>query len=297
MDVTQYRRPRGTSVFAVSLAATALVAALGEAQARPTGVLRLLTYNVAGLPEGVSRTRPAINVPRMGVHLDAYDLVLVQEDFAYQRELRAGITLPHCTPEHEGESLSDFGDGLSRFARHPFREHERRRWARCNGIFSDACDCLATKGFSVATHEIAEGVGVDVYNLHMDAGRSEGDRAARAAQIEQLIAFIGQRSGGRPVIVAGDTNLRPADEPILARLLDGAELRDACIELGCARRRSVDRVLYRSSPSVTLEARRYRVARELVDHRGRPLSDHLGVAVDLEWRLTASRDPRSSRRP
>ena len=285
MDVTQYRRPRGTSILILALVATLVAIATAGAQARPAGVLRLLTYNVAGLPEGISRSRPSINVPRMGAHLDAYDLVLVQEDFAYQAELRAGLTHPHCTPERRTDSVADVGDGLSRFAHHPFRAHERQPWARCNGILSEGCDCLAAKGFSVATHELAPGVSVDVYNVHLDSGRAAADRQARAAQVEQLLAFIEERSAARPVIVAGDTNLWDADEVILSRLLDGAGLRDACRELGCARRRSIDRVLFRSSNDLELRARRYRVARELVDDGGRPLSDHLAVAVDLAWRV------------
>ena len=45
-------------------------------------------------------------------------------------------------------------------------------------------------------------------------------QAARAAQVEQLLAAIAMRSGDRAVIVAGDTNLKPS------RGIDGATLLD-----------------------------------------------------------------------
>lgn len=284
MDVTSYRRPRGTFIFLVASSLLVALAATAQERTRASGVLRVLTYNVAGLPEGISRSRPSLNIPRMGPLLDAYDLVLVQEDFAYQAELRAGVSLPHCSTGSSG----GIGDGLSRFSRHPFREHERRAWTRCNGLFEEGCDCLAEKGFTVATHEPAPGVMLDVYNLHMDAGRTPRDVAARAEQVDQLVAAIAERSGTDAVIVAGDTNIWRVDEPSLERLLAGASLVDACRTLGCRRPHGIDRVLYRSSPAVHLEARRYWIAREFVDERGRPLSDHLPVAVEIAF-TTSSR--------
>lgn len=283
MDVKMYRRPRGTFILVVASIALAALAASAQERAGSSGTLRVLTYNVAGLPEGISRSRPSRNIPMMSPLLDAYDLVLVQEDFAYQAELRSGVTLPHCSPS----STQSIGDGLSRFSRHPFREHERRPWTRCNGILDEGCDCLAPKGFSVAAHEIAPGISVDVYNLHMDAGRTPRDAAARAHQVEQLLSAMVERSGDRAVVVAGDTNMWRADAESLERLLVGGDLVDACRTLGCGRPNSVDRILYRSSPALRLEARRYWIAREFVDERGRPLSDHLAVAVELAFHAPA----------
>src|SRR5688572_5820705 len=45
------------------------------------GTIRFLTYNVAGLPEGVSKSHPAANTPLMSPLLNDFDLVVVQEDF------------------------------------------------------------------------------------------------------------------------------------------------------------------------------------------------------------------------
>jgi endonuclease/exonuclease/phosphatase family metal-dependent hydrolase len=291
MGVQQYRRPRAPSV-SVCLLALALCAP-ASAQDRPpdSGVLRVLTYNVAGLPEGISRSRPTVNIPRIGPRFDAYDIVLVQEDFAFQDELRAGVGLPHCSTDAVSSERDRPADGLNRFSRVPFAEHERRAWTSCNGLLSEGCDCLAPKGFSVATHEIAPGRYLDVYNLHMDAGGTARDRAARDDQVEQLLAALRERSAGRAVIVAGDTNFRRGDERLARRLLREGGLVDACQALGCGADR-VDRVLVRSSPTIVLEPRRYRMAHEFVDDAGRPLSDHLAVDVEIAWRVLAPPAPR-----
>src|SRR5688572_3631650 len=62
------------------------------------GNFELLTYNVAGLPEGISRSRPQANLPLIAQLLGRYDVALVQEDFAYPELLRGGLRLPHASP-------------------------------------------------------------------------------------------------------------------------------------------------------------------------------------------------------
>ena len=43
----------------------------------------LLTYNVAGLPEGISSSHPRTNIPQISPMLNEFGIVLVQEDFSY----------------------------------------------------------------------------------------------------------------------------------------------------------------------------------------------------------------------
>src|SRR5688572_4369456 len=54
----------------------------GGAQAEPpSGTLLALTYNVAGLPEGLSQSMPMRNTPIIGPLLNDYDLVFLQESW------------------------------------------------------------------------------------------------------------------------------------------------------------------------------------------------------------------------
>lgn len=255
------------------------------------GSFELVTYNVAGLPEGVSRSRPLANLPRIGKLLNKYDIALVQEDFAYPRELRRELRHEHGSPAFVRSDRLDFGDGLSQFARLPFSAFRRVPWATCHGVIDSFFDCLTAKGFTSAQQSLAEGVTVHVYNLHMDAGWAPGDSAAREGQIAQLVASIRRDSANAAVIVGGDTNILSRERSLLERLLAEADLTDACAELRCSEPWRIDRVLYRGSPELLLQARKWRLAPEFVDDKGRPLSDHLAVAVGFEWRR---RSPKSA---
>jgi len=259
---------------------TATTTAAAPAATAAAGSFKLLTYNVAGLPDTIARRKSSTRMPLIAPLLDAYDLVLVQEDFAYPELLRGGTAHLFRTEPVSGRG---FGDGLSRFSRFAIRDHERTAWASCHGLASHGSDCLASKGFDVATHELAPGVKVDVYNLHLDAGRSIDDHRARASQIDQLATAIATRSNDRAVIVAGDTNLWGEDNDLMAALRRIAGLVDACSALSCSDGWRIDRVLYRAGGGVTLTPRSWSIRSEFVDGNGRPLSDHRAIAVEFDW--------------
>lgn len=254
------------------------------------GVASVLTYNVAGLPQGLSSSNPVEYIPLISPLLDAYDLALVQEDFWYHHELLQQTHHPYVSwPSRETPTYTDIGDGLNRFSVFPFGDHVRVPWGMCNGTVDCASDCLATKGFSVATTLLAEGAEVDVYNLHAEAGGCEGDVVAREFGILKLIDFAQAHSAGRAIVMGGDFNLHvesdPIDRDLYQRLIDGLELRDTCRELGCGDGR-IDRILVRSSETLTLTPTTWSVPPEFVAPDGTPLSDHEPVLVEVQWQVT-----------
>lgn len=248
------------------------------------GTFSLLTYNVAGLPQGLSSSSPATNTRQISPKLDTYDIVLAQEDFTYHTDLARDAHHPF-----QSLPLTQFttpvNDGLNRFSRYPFVDHQRVRWANCNGWVDQANDCLSSKGFSLARHQVAPGVVIDVYNLHADAGGSNDDERTRTLNFAQLRRFIQTASTANAVIVAGDTNLkysRPADEQTLLDFMGATGLTDAARTLGMPEH--LDRVLFRSSPDVQLTPILWRVADEMKDASGNDLSDHEAIHVDFDWR-------------
>jgi hypothetical protein len=250
-----------------------------------SGTFRMLTYNVAGLPQLISGSSPATNTIQISPLLNTYDLVVAQEDFSYHIDLASQALHPfQCLPQTQYAALMH--DGLSRFSKFPFVDFGRTRWSQFHGLFSSGADGLAAKGFSVARHDIAPGVTVDVYNLHADAGSDQGDIDARIVQFAQLATFIQTFSANRPVIVAGDTNLkgarRPRDDQTLADFLGAAGLQDAARVLGAPE--DIDRIMFRSSTTVILKPLLWREADEFVDANGNELSDHEANNVDFEWR-------------
>ena len=61
----------------------------------------VLSLNVAGLPAVLSSSNPSKNTRLMSPLLNNYNLVSVQEDFAYHNDLISKVTLPYLTP-HSG---------------------------------------------------------------------------------------------------------------------------------------------------------------------------------------------------
>lgn len=224
-------------------------------------------------------------MPQISPLLNAFDVVVVQEDFWYHAELSADVEHPHVSVPWPEELQAFIGDGLNRFSQFPFEPVVRTAWPGCNGQTDCASDCLATKGWSFARTTVAPGVEIDVYNLHMEAGGCAEDIEIREQSAMELAAALGDQSADRAVVMAGDFNLRfsdPEDIPPLETLL-GAGLRDVCTELDCTEG-NIDHVMIRDGANVRLESVQWRQATEFVDARtGGPLSDHPAVAVELRY--------------
>jgi hypothetical protein len=248
-----------------------------------TGKFSILTYNVAGLPEPLSSSKPIRNTPMISPRLNDFDIVVTQEDFWYHKQLRAKDRHLYYAPRNRKKTL---GDGLSRFSKFPMTKVEHVSWKQCNGYLRHESDCMTAKGFSFARHEIGPGVWLDLYDLHMEAGNDPADDRAHLADVEQLIAAIETNSAGRAVIVAGDLNFETSepDQAGLARLLEGAHLIDTCRLLNGGRERN-DRVLFRNSQALELKPVAYKVETErFADDQGVQLSDHEAVSAVFEWR-------------
>jgi endonuclease/exonuclease/phosphatase family metal-dependent hydrolase len=121
----------------------------------------------------------------------------------------------------------------------------------------------------------------------MDAGHSEKDNAAKQVDMDQLIEYVLKNSQGQALIMAGDFNLKkkwPEDKEMLERLEKSLQLTDACVAMGGCEDR-IDRIYFRSSDRIKLQAAGYKVEKELFqDPLGFPLSDHLAVSAIIEWK-------------
>lgn len=257
--------------------------AVADAAAGPREPItfELLTYNVAGLPQGVSGSDPAVNTAQISPLLEPFELVLVQEDFTYHSDLVSQVTHPYQT---ETVALADRSDGLNMLSRFVFTDFTRTTWNECNGFVDQGSDCLTKKGFSRAVVDFGQGRLVDVYDVHFDAGKGDADRTARQRQAAQLTAAIAATSAGHALIVAGDTNMRVADEDLFTGFLAANELSCACRTLACPESARIDRVLYRSAAGTTLTPLTYALEEQFVDADGERLSDHLAVGVTFEAR-------------
>ena len=283
------------AALSVALSACSTESPAEELQA--SGTFEALTYNVAGLPQGISDSNPEEFMPKISPLLNTYDLVLVQEDFVYHRDLKRDATHPYqSTPKDPDDRL--IADGLNRFSHFTFDTLKRQQWTECygamdGGTITGAADCLAEKGFSMARTTFAPGIVVDIYNHHAEAGGGEDDAQARATGYAEFTQFIQANSAGNAVIIGGDTNLHrndPVDGPLLEGFQSTNELTDACQFLECGTE-SIDRFLFRNSDTVELTPLTWRYADEFVTSEGDRLSDHYAVHVGFRWdRLATSAD-------
>ncbi|WP_103351551.1 jacalin-like lectin [Amycolatopsis sp. CA-128772] len=291
--------------LAALLSAVAVSTMVGPtvAHAADGGSFSVLSYNVAGLPEGIS-SAPTPRDPAttaIGQRLGPYDVVHVEEDFNYHAKLYAADQHPYRTPTSGGAGI---GSGLNTLSSLPYDtdDFERVRWTSCQ---LDSGDCLTPKGFTFMRVRLAEGLYVDFYNVHTNAGTNDGDEASRASNLAQLTAFIKTHSAGNAVVVMGDTNTRytRAADTIAGFASDNG-LTDAWVKLvrgGVAPAPGspalvcdeqavtndcevVDKVLYRGSKLVSLDATLYdNEHAKFLDSAGKMLSDHDPVTVRFSW--------------
>lgn len=267
-----------------------------------TKSFKVLTYNVAGLPDILSSGNPAVNTIKISPKLNDYDFVAVQEDFAYHDDLISEVMHPYLT-SHSGNV--PFGDGMNFISRVPFSDVKRITWKDRHGYFDDGSDKLTPKGFMCCQVMLEPGVYVDIYTLHTDAGSSEGDYNARRSNIIQIANYIKEHSQGNAVIVLGDTNSRYTryQDNFEAALLEECDLSDPWIELvrngivppdgeplmdtsnlNGPNFEVVDKVFYRSSQAVILTPVMYKLEDiYFVDENGDQLSDHYPISVTFEY--------------
>ncbi|KAH6657597.1 endonuclease exonuclease phosphatase family protein [Truncatella angustata] len=287
---------------------TTAAALLGEVLAATSGKLNVLSMNVAGLPEFLQDNEvpgdKTTNSGTIGSKFAeyGYDIIHVQEDFNYHAYIYDTDTHEYRTATSGGVP---FGSGLNTLANYDWVDFTRIKWATCSDASSN--DCLTPKGFTFMRVQIDDGVFVDAYNLHTDAGTEDGDETARNANLEQVASYIDTWSIGNAVLVFGDTNsryTRTADNitvfskqngltdawvklikngvpPTTEILCDNPSLVNTC--------ETVDKVFYRGSSVVSLDATLFNYeSSKFLQANGSILSDHNPITASFSWTSSSS---------
>lgn len=267
------------------------------------GSFSALNYNVAGLLFVYCCGDPADNTTIIGQKLNDFSIVNVQEDFNYHSTLYDNANHPYRTPTSGGMA---FGDGLNTMSDYPFTDLVRVKWDNCNGT-----DCLTPKGFILKRIQLKEGVYLDLYNVHANAGSASADYQARRANVSQLVDYINANSAGNAVLVMGDFNCRYTRVEDNIRLLrTSSGLTDAWVQLikngeepalgnpamvcpygdmlsdfECE---VVDKIFYRSNNFVELIPTHFSYADHLFrKDNGEMLSDHYPLLVNFDFNLNS----------
>ena len=255
------------------------------------GEFDALTYNVHGLPSQITGDDTPGRMVQIAPLLEAFDVIGLQEDFDDNNHEVLVSDASFDTKLWFSETVEEdrvYGSGLSVLARQPLVEGLHEHYTDCNGVFDGASDCLASKGFQVVRLQVGPEADqtLDVYNTHLEAGNGLEDDRARTAHVTQLLAALSGFSEGRAVLFLADTNLKDSDPEDLieiTRLLEQANLVELCVEVGCPEPGRIDRLLYRSSPSLSLTGVDWWVDERFEDSEGGPLSDHDPIAGRFGW--------------
>ena len=266
---------------------------MGVACAQPvtSGEMDVLTYNVHGLPSQITGDDTPARMDDIAPLLPEFAILGLQEDFDDANHVRLTADSEHPTQVRFAERLDDeriYGSGLSVLAHAPFVSIHHEHYTDCYGVFEGASDCLASKGFQVVRLRIGpkDHHTLDVYNSHLEAGNGPEDNAAREGHVTQLLAALNGYSEGRAVLFLADTNLKdsdPEDLPVMTRLLAEGDLTELCVAVGCPEPGRIDRILYRSSATLSLEGMSWWVDERFVDPDGTPYSDHDPIAGRMAW--------------
>ena len=202
-------------------------------QSKEEGNFTAVALNVDGLPNSVA----GITINDDGPGSDGtkliskylkqkgYDFIGVSEDFNYHGSLMS---------ELEGEydsgtvraTLSVSGifsgfpfdtDGLNLIWKKNKVQASNENWTRWNHSESGDGNQYVKKGYRHYDMTVGEGLVIDVYVLHMDAGDVV---SSREQQWSQMADAINSSDSSRPKLVIGDTNSRWTREDIRTNFID-----------------------------------------------------------------------------
>ncbi len=283
-----------------------------DADAAParTGTLKFIAYNVSGIPlvggfQGSSFTTTKERAQTLGKLLNGTDVDFIgtEEDFNGAPYLAAEMT-NYPFRSYTSGGLAQ-GQGLNVYSKYKIYNVERVKWRLEYGTVSGSMDAVSNKGFIYALVEFAEGVYINVINVHMDAGYDALSVLARADNFKQLAAYINENlNDGRPLIVQGDFNFkfkRELKDDMYNNLLVPTGTKDVWAELSnhgiydtsdpefnkTAPGDDLDRIIYRSGDYMTITPIAKTVP-PLTGENGERYTDHNPMLTEFEYTITGS---------
>lgn len=272
----------------------------GEVGITETKTFNIISYNV--------QARPYLDVTiekleTIGTLLNEYDMVGIQECFVNYDHLIKYNNHPtkYYFDDLYDDTLVIVNSGLASFSIFPLIEVKTIHYEYKYNIE----DLVASKGMLMMRYDV-DGMILDVYNTHMEAGGAPEDAEPRFNQATQVIEFVKENSpSNHNVIVHGDFNMSPARpnkawedfDPnhyrdtvdmesrtnIFQRIVDELGLTDVSDALFGAVHDHIDRFLFRSADGYTLIPLNLKEINEpFIDDEGNPLSDHNPMVATFE---------------
>lgn len=205
-----------------------------------TGEFTVAAMNVDGLPSIINSGGPGSSGTKsIGTYISnsGFDLVGVSEDFEYHSNLVSGATGYSNTTWRGTVGLSNVlgsaadTDGLNLLYKNGITV-SGESWTQFNDSYNTSGNTYIKKGYRYYQATLADGITIDVYILHADAGSVEGSITSRKSQMSQLADAINANTSGNPIVVIGDTNCRYTRDYLKESFIDKIDgVKDAWVEL------------------------------------------------------------------
>lgn len=179
----------------------------GSSDPGDTFSLRLMTFNVWGLPSWLVKGGSPDRFDRIAAEIEreAPDTVLFQEIWTTRAERAMPDSAEWSVVTGDRSSWICRRSGLVTLSRYPVVSAEFRPFRRAYGV-----DVLVTKGALRTTLDLGGGRLMNLWNVHLQAGRSGLDRRVRLQQIAELERWMGESEKGQVLdVVGGDFNCLP----------------------------------------------------------------------------------------
>lgn len=226
----------------ILLSSIALCFAVLGAMAQRSYTFNAVALNVDGLPEEISGVPVNEGAPGAdgataignAIAMQNWDIIGLSEDFDYHENLVAPLTNYFHVGTWRGKIDIGLGDIIVQGSANTdglgllvakrdgsgIPSESWTKWSTHNGYTDQGADGLINKGFRYYAVNIANGIVVDVYVLHMDADDGSADIEARNSQLTQLANYIKSNKHGRPIIIIGDSNCRYNRDKLKTNLID-----------------------------------------------------------------------------
>ena len=233
--------------------------------------LKVLTYNICGLPDYITSERNLITPAKkrlrlIGDLIKGYDIIGLQEVFIPDRYIIERKLRNHFVARGtDSPKANPTGSGIYIFSKGEIRKSIYERWNKLYDF-----DAFSEKGFVGAVTTLPGSLDIDVYNLH---GQASAGSEARIANYKQLLNAVARfsKGSGRPILILGDFNCA-IGEVECTWLLEHSNLKHANPALV-----DVDNIFYSENGSgwkITVVSAKY-VFNEKVN--GKRISDHFGL--------------------
>ncbi len=258
-----------------------------------------------------------------------YDIIGCSEDFNYHGSLMSALSDDYssgkvrATLSASGLSLSMLlngfrfdTDGLNFICKNSTCSAANETWTQWTSMAKTDGNQYVKKGYRHYDLTLSDGVVIDVFVLHMDAGDNEDAISSRLSQWRQLAEAVNAADSSCPKLILGDTNSRWTREDIasnfMARLnksltatdvwveffrdgyqptTDMADLTDQSNPENYSNYEVVDKIIYVNpwiGNTVQLVPQSFRIEQDYtydtIDHDGntKPLGDHRPVVVTFK---------------